>query len=61
MIASGVDSYENEYIESLNRQLEYLEYINSLSQSIQKNYGLSQDQIPTYRPEKLIEVLYLIY
>jgi hypothetical protein len=56
MLASDLESCENQEMEDLNRQLAYLNYIESLSPSMQKHYGLLLDQIPTYRPEKLIDV-----
>lgn len=42
----------------LNRQLDYLSYIEYLSPNISKNYGFIPEQIPAYKPEKLISVGY---
>jgi hypothetical protein len=61
MLASDLESCENQEMEDLNRQLDYLNYIENLAPSLQKHYGLSLDQIPTYRAEKLIDVTLLEY
>ena len=56
MLASDLENYNNE-LTQLNRQLNYLSYIENLAPSIQKNYGMTADQIPSYKPEKLIDVI----
>jgi hypothetical protein len=43
----------------LNRHLEYLSYIEYIAPNIvKKNYGLTLEQIPTYKPEDLINVTF---
>jgi hypothetical protein len=58
MIASDLDNDETEQMNELNRQLDYLNYVENLAPGIQKNYGFTRDQIPTYRADKLIDVCF---
>ena len=46
----------------LNRHLEYLSYIEYIAPNIvKKNYGLTIEQIQTYKPEDLINVILFEY
>jgi len=44
-------------LNNLNRQLEYLSYFENLPADTLKNLGLTVDEIPCYKLEKLIELL----
>ena len=52
---SNGKSFDQE-LDSLNRRLEYLSYIEYISSSISKNYGFTLDQIAASKPEKLIGI-----
>lgn len=47
----------NQRIEDLNKILNYLSYIDGIAQKISDLNALPIDQIPAYKPEKLIEVI----
>ncbi|CAF0843528.1 unnamed protein product [Brachionus calyciflorus] len=53
------DSFTSDYnqrITALNRYLEYLSYIENIAESISDMNALAIEQIPPYKPEKLIEI-----
>ncbi len=58
LIANNVNLNEFEQkMAILNRHLEYLSYIEYLAPSIvKKSYGVTIEQIQTYKPEELINV-----
>ncbi len=62
LIANNSNPNELEHkMAILNRHLEYLSYIEYLAPNlIKKNYGVTMEQIPTYKPEDLINVIFVI-
>jgi len=46
---------------ALNRCLDYLAYCEYIAPEVNRKYGLHIDQIPVYKPNKLIEVLIFVY
>ncbi len=63
IIAQSSNSNELEQkMAILNRHLEYLSYIEYIAPNIvKKNYGLTIEQIQTYKPEDLINVILFEY
>lgn len=60
LIASN--SFMNDFdqrIAILNRYLDYLTYIENISQTLCKDYGMVLEQITAYKPEQLINVYFL--
>lgn len=53
----NLNANDTKLMNSLNRQLSYLAYFDNLPQSTLKNLGLNAEEIPCYKPERLIELL----